>query len=289
MRAPELVVIGGPNSGKTHYAGQLYGRLQRNPGALRIRRDAGTPSDLSALKEVLSCLEDGHAANHTATGTSAEVHLPLVDAEEHAMDVRWPDYGGEQIRSVFSDRSVPDAWVSRLARADGWVLLIRLTGETTYPSALGELIARSKADAKPTTADSSSQQRAGTWDANAWWVELLQILLHVAGLGTVVQLQKPRLIVLLSCYDELDAGDKRPGELLRQKLPLVYSFIHSTWSEKALSIWGLSALGKPLDQKSQDEAFIDDGPETQGWVIAPTGGARDPDLSKPLAWLLKSP
>lgn len=49
MPTPELMLLGGPNSGKTHYAGQLYGRLRRNPGLLRLRKDQGTPSDISAL------------------------------------------------------------------------------------------------------------------------------------------------------------------------------------------------------------------------------------------------
>ena len=50
MRPPELVLLGGPNSGKTHYTGQLYGRLQRRPGVLRLRRDQplwGMPEALS--------------------------------------------------------------------------------------------------------------------------------------------------------------------------------------------------------------------------------------------------
>jgi hypothetical protein len=282
MRAPEVVLLGGPNSGKTHYAGQLYGRLQRRPGLLRLRSGQGTPPDLSALAEVLRCLENGHAAQHTAANTWAEVLLPLVDGQGNAMDLRWPDYGGEQLEAVFKERAVPEAWRARLTTAEGWVLLIRLKGENTYPDALADLAKRSN-ERKDATV------RAGSWDANARWVELLQLLLHVAGLGTVARLRQPRLAVLLSCYDELNRIDVPPREVLAETLPLVASFIHSIWAPAAVSIWGLSALGRLLKADSADETFIDGGPELQGWVIPPEGGPRDPDLSRPLAWLLGVP
>jgi hypothetical protein len=281
MRAPELMLLGGPNSGKTHYAGQLYGRLRRRPGLLRLRHEQGTPPDLTALEEVLRCLEEGRAAEHTAANTWAEVVLPLADVQGKAVDLRWPDYGGEQLRAVFDHRAVLEDWRSRLAVADGWVLLIRLKSETTYPDALAELVKRAKE-----RKGNSGTARAGTWDANARWVELLQMLLHVAGLGTATRLRRPRLVVLLSCYDELGEALDPPPQMLAEKLPLLSSFIHSTWAPESVSIWGLSALGRLLERDSADELFIDNGPEQQGWVVPPEGGSRDPDLTKPLAWLL---
>jgi hypothetical protein len=252
--------------------------MQRNPGRLRLRKD-GTPPDLTAFEEVLRCLEHGRAAKHTSADTWAEVLLPLVDEHGSAMDLRWPDYGGEQMRTVFTTRAVPEAWQSRLVKADGWVLLIRLSTETTYIDAI-EHLGNSEKDRNDNAA------RLIKWDANAWWVELVQILLHVAGLGQVTRLRHPRLAVLLSCYDELKMTDAPPREVLAESLPLVSSFIESTWAAEAVSIWGLSALGCLLEKNSEDERFIDEGPEFQGWVVPPGGGARDTDLTYPLAWLM---
>ncbi|WP_141621404.1 hypothetical protein [Myxococcus sp. AB036A] len=284
MRTPELVLLGGPHSGKTHYAGQLYGRVRRRPGLLRLQADRGTPSNLSALEEVLRCLEEGRAAEHTSADTWAEVLLPLADKHGNAMDLRWPDYGGEQLRQVFEQRAVPEAWRSRLTQAEGWVLLIRLKSETTYSDALSELTKRLEPR-------NDTTERAAHWDANAYWVELLQLLLHVAGVGQIARHRRPRLAVLLSCYDEFATADSGqvwapPRQSLANHLPLVSSFIESNWASDALTIWGLSALGRPLVRNGAEETFIDEGPENQGWVIPPEGGPPEPDLSRPLAWLV---
>jgi len=282
MTAPEIVLLGGPDSGKTHYAGQLYGRLQRRPGQLRLRPGEATPGDLTALQEVLGCLEGGRAAQHTPVSTWTEVRLPLIDGRERAMDLSWPDYGGEALRAVFTGRVVPTPWLERITAAQGWIVLIRLKSEIVYPDKLEQLLQQANAKL------ASNAARATAWDANARWVELLQLLLHVAGVDTVRRVRQPRLAVVLSCYDELDAGAQDPAEVLRQRLPLVSAFLASTWRADQMAVWGLSALGRPLAKDASDAEFMQDGPEYQGWIMPPRGGASDPDLSRPLAWLLGS-
>jgi hypothetical protein len=282
MKQPEIVLLGGPNSGKTHYAGQLYGRLKRRPGQLRLQENAGTPEDLSALEEVFASLEEGRAANHTSENTWAEICLSVVNDQGVTFELRWPDYGGEQIRAVYKNRAVTDAWGNRLLSATAWMLLIRLDAEISYPDALEQLAKTEK------TPPENAATRESAWDANAYWIELLQILLHAAGRGTVNRLQQPKLALMLSCYDKLKTNGKNPAAVLAEKLPLLATFIRNVWLPEAVSVWGLSSLGKQLDADSKDAAFIDDGPEYHGWVIAPDGCEQDTDLSKPLSWLLQT-
>lgn len=285
MHKPKLLLLGGHNSGKTHYAGQLYGRVQYQSGLLMLRDDQGTPRDLSALEEVWKALNEGHSANHTPRDTATEVVLPLQDSQGQALDLHWPDYGGEQLSGIFDERSVTVVWRQRLLKSEAWVLLLRVQSETTYPDELNKLL-----DREQPRADSQTRlgQSGGRWDANAYWVELLQLLLHVAGRGTVQRLRRPRLAVLLSCFDEIPNPESTPSQTLATKLPLLSAFIHSVWAAEDVSIWGLSALGKHLAPASKDEDFRKCGPEEQGWVIAPNGGERDKDLTRPLAWLLES-
>jgi len=279
MDTPELLLLGGPNSGKTHYAGQLYGRLRRRPGVLALRKDQGTPLDLSALDEVFKCLEEGRAAGHTPTDTWSEILLPLVDKSGRCLDLRWPDYGGEQLNGVFEQREISEKWRSRLVEADGWMILIRLESETTFNDALDQLVERPSDGTSPAV-------RPDTWDANAKWVELLQLLLHVSGTGNHKRLEKPKLAVLLSCYDEIKSPQDIPSNVLGEYLPLLSSFISSNWSFDSFSVWGLSSTEVPLTPDDSNDDFVNEGPEEQGWVISPEGEKHD-DLSTPLAWLLE--
>lgn len=274
---PEIVLLGGPNSGKTHFAGQLYGRVKQRRGQLKLQKSC-TPKNLAAFENVLASLEAGHAAGHTAHDSWEEVCLPLENSTGQQFNLHWPDYGGEQLKAVYRDRKVTPEWAQRLQTATAWMLLIRLDSEITYPNALAQL-------GKPSAIIEEKIQtpaRASNWDANAYWVELLQILLHVAGHGTVNRLQQPKLAIMLSCYDLLSTDSLRPEQVLAAKLPLLYSFIRNNWALAAAQVWGLSSLGKTLEETSEDEEFIQNGPEKQGWVICPTGGERDADLTKPV-------
>jgi hypothetical protein len=101
MKTPEILLLGGPNSGKTHYAGQLYGRLKRCPEKLKIRIGDGSSTNLTALENVLTNLEDGKASEHTPSDQYDQILFPLIDTDNNELDLYWPDYGGEQLKQLF--------------------------------------------------------------------------------------------------------------------------------------------------------------------------------------------
>ena len=244
-----------------------------------MRDVAGVPSDITTLEEVLRCLARGCAAPHTPTDMWGEIKFPLANGQGKNFELVWPDYGGEQIKQVFDTREVTKKWADLLKNANGWVFLIRLGMEPVYKGINfpqnGDL---------PTAFESKRTER---WDANAYWVELIQILLHVSNIGYVNKISIPKIAILLSCYDELpeEKIGETPKETLKAYLPLFHSFIFSNMHENCATVWGLSSLGCNLAEDSQNDAFIDQGPEEQGWIINPTGGKSD-DLSAPIAWLI---
>ncbi len=279
MKNAEILLLGGPNSGKTHYAGQLFGRLKRRPNHIKIRSGDGTSVNLTDLDDVLTKLEDGNAAEHTRADQYSDILFPLIDNNGNVIDLYWPDYGGEQLSQVFKQREIPSDWRKRLQHSDGWMIFIRLSGEKTYPDALIKLASISNTTPEETT-------RPDIWDANAYWVELLQMMCHAAGIGLSSKAGKPPLAIILSCFDEVFDKEKEPEDILKSKLPLFYSFIRATWAKETTSIWGVSSLGKTLTSKSNDEDFKDNGPEYQGWVIPPGETQKYDNLTAPLSWIL---
>jgi len=96
--------------------------------------------------------------------------------------------------------------------------------------------------------------------------------------------KKPALTVVLSCWDEISGLPKNvtPSELLSKRMPLFSEFIQTTWDEAYLSIIGLSALGKALQENETDDDFKDHGPENFGYAIL-RDGKKSNDLTFPIA------
>lgn len=280
MSEPDVLVLGGSGAGKTHYAGQLLGRMRHDrQGQLRLR--PGGVEDLSKLEEVLACLEEGRAAGHTPAETWTGIRCELEASDGTNVLLEWPEYAGERLFAIMEQRSLPAEWRASINRATGWILFVRPSTLKVYE----DLLER-PTGVTPQHTDSDEVVVDGKgWDDRARYVELLQMLIFAAGRSTFRRTPKHRLAVVLSCWDELEQPGT-PEETLATRLPLVDAFIRSTWSDGAWSVWGLSSLGRTLSQVEQDAEFARLGPEHFGYVVPPNGQEQVKDLTAPVAWLL---
>ena len=125
-----IMVLGKPNSGKTVYSAQLYGRLTRGvEQQIAIRN---TPENLDIFQEALERLAEGNHPQRTTSSQFANVSLPLIIKNEKEVDLTWFDYAGEQLTHIFESRSVNEKWAETLINANGWMVFIRLNDETKY-------------------------------------------------------------------------------------------------------------------------------------------------------------
>lgn len=266
-----VLLLGESGVGKTHYGAQLLRRLTNTDGALHMH---GQATNLDAFEGALSRLDEGMAADHTATGTYVDSLWPLRDAQGRRADLVWPDYGGEQIKTMISSRRVPRPWLTRVREADAWLLLIRLqqirTPEDIFSRPLAEL------------GEAATANREAPVSDQARLIELLQMLTYAAGVLGHRPLHRPRLGVLLTCWDELQTNTT-PAAALQNNLPMLWDFLSSTWQEP--SVMGLSALGRPLSTDRQDEEYVAHGAEHFGYVVNPDG-TRSADLTLPIQLLL---
>ena len=102
--ADSLLVIGVSDTGKTHYGGQLLIRLRKGRGLLK---SSVAPDSIKAFEEVLTSLNEGKSAPHTASKVYCEETIPLFAAVGNRIDLTWPDYAGEQIKNIREDRHMP--------------------------------------------------------------------------------------------------------------------------------------------------------------------------------------
>lgn len=275
-----IMVLGKPNSGKTVYSAQLYGRLTRGvEQQITIRN---TPENLDIFQEALERLAEGTNPQRTTSSQFANVSLPLLIKNEKEVDLTWFDYAGEQLTHIFDSRSVNEKWAETLINSNGWMVFIRLNDETKYKHKIEDLLTNRDAIKKGKT----KQEETDSVDANIWWIELFQIILHVCNLKRSQRISKPKLAIVLSCYDQISnsTSTTTPKEVFEKELPLLNQFLHSNWEKDRISIWGLSSLGRALDKRSQN-TFVDNGPENQGWIISPDNHERSADLTSPIVWI----
>lgn len=265
-----ILLIGESGVGKTHYGAQLLRRLMNVEGALHMD---GAATNLEPFEAALESLNAGRSADHTARSVYVDSVWPVADSKGNKAVLVWPEYGGEQVKSIIEARRLPESWQSRVDGANTWLLLIRLQqtrlGDDIFSKPLSDLRGT---PLKNREVDPSDQARL---------VELLQMLLFAHGAATKPR-RRPKLGILLTCWDEAGA-DGSPEATLEARLPLVYAFVTANWQDPM--IMGLSALERPLSSKESDSDYVSHGPEHFGYVIKPNG-ERSSDLTVPIHAML---
>lgn len=268
-----ILLLGESNVGKTHYGAQFLKRLMVKACALKMN---GAPTNLEAFNKALSCLTEGRLTDHTPVNTYVESVWPIMDEAGRNAELIWPDYGGEQVRNLVTQRRIPTPWRERVLGAKDWILLIRLhslrSEEDLFSRSL-QSFAAEELQGETATYEPSDQART---------VELLQMLLYLAQLELGRPLVKPRLTILLSCWDELETMEL-PPDLLASRLPMLWSFVHSNWVSP--TVIGLSALERALSNTDADQEYATRGPEEFGYVVLPDG-VKSPDITLPIQRLM---
>lgn len=266
-----VLILGGPNSGKTTLLVQLYGRIDSGSG-LFVRRAA--PISLQPVQDGYRRLQQGLPVAHTTRGTSTSLELAAQTADGHSVDILVPDYAGEDLVHLVDDRSVSPEWHSAAAGSDSWVMLVRLADYAVPPDVLTRPIGELARSAIPVSDDTMP---AGL-PMDIWAVELLQALLyarHRAGVS-----RTPHLKLLLSCWDELDQSTQAetPPAVASGRIALLDSFCRNHWGDR-YSVNGLSSQGCTLHADQPSDAFIDDGPQEMGWIVVEDGSVES-DLTR---------
>ena len=266
-----ILLIGESGVGKTHYGAQLLKRLMKGDGRLQMD---GAATNLEPFEAALEKLNEGLAASHTPTTTYLDSVWPIIDAQGSRSELVWPDYGGEQIKMMSSNRRLPIAWRARVLAAPAWILLVRLQ-ETRVSD---DIFSRPLSDLKGAGGDNREVHMSD----QARLIELLQMLIYIRGVTSVEALHTPHLCVLLSCWDELGTDDL-PSAALERRLPMLSDFVTSRWVTPI--VLGLSATGRPLSHDVPDLEYAARGPEHFGYVVLPDGN-QSPDLTLPIQLLL---
>lgn len=260
-----VLIIGGPNTGKTHFGGQLYGRLNSRLFNYKIAPH-NRPADLTIFQEVIDKLSEGRRAGHTEASANRNIDLKIEDENGNKIVFAFPDYAGEQVNFIVDNRRINSVWKQYIEASDSWMLFVRL--DEVMP--IEDIVNKGIPSAQEIIKRNATPPPIKVSDA-AHFIELLQMLLYTKGIPTFNKVSKPNLTVVLSCWDLLKLTDNiLPINILEERLPLLYHFLKNTWSDNSLSVIGLSSTEKTLTDEA-DEEYIDKTPINFGYIINGNG------------------
>lgn len=275
-----VVLLGGPDSGKTNYVGRLWPALDSGNGALHA---AIQPDDITFVLEVADHLFQGHFAprsEHTDERRDFEVVVAETRGGPQTKIVV-PDISGELWRTAVLESEISRDWMDELRRSDGALLFVRVGSDQ---------------DVRPLDWVTSKKMLAkiGTevdlgLPTQVMLCELIRFLEH-----TLIDRPDgtpPRLSVVVTAWDLVDQGKFADGPeiFLEKEYPLLAGRLRDL-DQLDVRIFGLSVVGGDLknDAAYRDE-FLDKGLDGHGWVATRDDDEpwrKDADLSLPIAWVI---
>ncbi|WP_293827032.1 hypothetical protein [uncultured Brevundimonas sp.] len=275
-----VVLLGGPDSGKTNYVGRLWSALDAGAGALRA---AEQPDDITFVLEVADHLFSGNfAARSEHTEDRRDFEVVVAEQGHHdTTAIVVPDISGELWRQAVIDCEIEPNWMAELRSASGALLFVRVGSDQDVRPL--DWVTSQKLLAK------LEPENNGGLPTQVMLCELLRFL--EISLSNRPDGARPRLSVVVSAWDLVDPETfaKGPMAYLEREYPLACGRVRDL-ERLDVRVFGLSVVGGDLGvDQAYREAFLEAGLDGHGWVaVEDEGGVwrKDDDLTLPVAWVV---
>lgn len=284
MTSQAIVLVGGPDSGKTNYLGRFWGAINAGSGRLKAAR---SPGDIEYVEEILAHLLQGEFAprsdkNLEERRTHFSVSLVLSnEGNSEEVELTVPDVLGELWEQAVDSLEISPHWLEKLRNSTGALLFVRVHSDQNV------------APLNWVTSERLLRMQGGDPDSNklptqVFLCELLRFLEHT--LKPATSSQRPRVAVVVTAWDLLDSDSSRagPGCHLKAQYPLFAGRIADS-DRLDIRVFGVSVVSGDL---TNDQAFRETFAEGElkdfGFVVtdSPNGVETFHDITLPVAWLV---
>lgn len=272
-----IIVLGGPDSGKTNYIGRLWRELDEGIGALHAVEQ---PEDINFVLEITEHLFEGSFAPRTEYSDTRRNFEVVVAAEKGgpSSKVIVPDVSGELWREAVVENEITAEWANELKAADSAILFVRVNSDQN----VGPLDWVTSSNLLKKLGN-DEDQGLPTQVMLCELMHFLEDFLSIREDGTV-----PRLSVVVAAWDLVDADTFFRGPIcyLEREYPLFAGRLADVESLD-VKVFGLSVVGGDL--KHDDDyrkAYLEEGLDGQGWVavLEDNEWRKKSDVTLPIAW-----
>lgn len=326
MTRRSIVLLGGPDSGKTNYVGRLWPSFKKRIGVLQAER---LPDDIAYVDGAVEHLMQGSFAprsdrNLEVGRADFTISVRGENGEGRLTELMVPDISGELWTRTVATFEISQEWLDVLNEAEGAVVFVRAHSDQIVQPldwvtarTILQLDAEDNETVAAATADGFDKPMV-TPEAAATIAEVEQFLVEeerddsveltsAPSLPTQVLLcellryldlclanrangGQPRVAVVVAAWDLLDPGVRAGGPMayLRREFPLFAGRLADT-GRLDVRLFGLSVVGGDLaDDEDFRNRFLERDITEQGWVVVEDvdGLKTDEDVMLPIAWAM---
>ena len=285
MTTASIVLVGGPDTGKTNFIGRLWLALRNGESTLRL---GGTPDEIKYVEEAVGHLHRGKFAPRTDQNVAAEqssITIPLARQNSAEGDERQelvvPDVSGEIWKAAVETRELSRERMKQLEDAVGAVVFVRVLSELNVSPP--DWVNSAELMQLQEDADIGEMP---TQVMLCEFVRFLELKLRAGMNG-----RKPRVAIVVTAWDLLDAERAAvgPRAYLQREYPLFAGRLDDV-SRFEVAIFSMSILG---GDPGADEGFrarlLDEGLKSVGYVRYCSGNEiqETADVGLPIAWAIQ--
>jgi hypothetical protein len=326
MTRRSIVLLGGPDSGKTNYIGRLWPSFKKRKGVLRAER---LPDDISYVNGAVEHLMQGSFAprsdrNLEVGRADFSICVRTANGNGKLTELMVPDISGELWTRTVATFEISQEWLDILNEAEGAIVFVRAHSDQnvqpldwvsarnilrlgaeddkscaeTAAEGGNESVESAQAGSRPAeieeslSGENASEVLALPSEPDLPTQVLLCELLRYLNLCLADRVDggHPHVAVVVAAWDLLapDVRDNGPMAYLRQEFPLFAGRLADT-GRLDVKLFGLSVVGGDLaDDKEFLDRFLERDISEQGWVVVEDGdGLRtDEDVMLPIAWAM---
>ena len=278
-----IVLVGGPSSGKSNYIARLWVSLSNNEGRLLAPT---TPDKIDYVEKLVSHLLAGKFAPRSDPSLEELGHDLVVDVQVRdsnpliSASLVVPDVLGEVWKKAVANSELAQQWYDTLSETSAALLFVRAHSEDNFDAldwvTAGELLG----------AGLGEKAAANEIPTQVALCELLRMLENLL----TKEAGRPRVAVVVAAWDSLDKTGRAspPIKYLETQFPLFAGRLRDTL-DVDVRIFGLSVVGGDLSIPAFRDKLLVSGIPGNGLVVFEEDGkvVEDKDVTVPIQWLLK--
>ncbi|MBQ4853590.1 hypothetical protein IMW82_02715 [Rhodanobacter sp. B2A1Ga4] len=314
MTRRSIVLLGGPDSGKTNYVGRLWPSFKKRKGVLRAER---LPDNIAYVDGAVEHLMQGNFAprsdrNLEVGRADFSISVRGANGEGALTELMVPDISGELWTRTVATSEISQEWLDVLNEAAGavvfvralsdqnvkpldWVTarnILRLDDDDAGAGAGDDAVTEPVEPEHPLPAEAAQDTISLPSEPDLPTQVLLCELLRYLDLCLADRADggRPHVAVVVAAYDLLDPQIRAGGPMvyLRREFPLFAGRLADT-GRLDVKLFGLSVVGGDLEDDDEFRSqFLERDITEQGWVVVEDGDRlrTDEDVMLPIAWAL---